>query len=280
MNLTFYDLKRDTIRDWNIRKMPLSQFILSCAVPYRDPPVPVLLIPPDVYSIVSLVHSKTQREVQKSAELFDTVDRFCRNCFTFSVREWTSDSEDLEHKCQISRNDWSIVMIANLNGTLFCWSFPDLDVYSDERLIGFISKALRGTFYQNYFQKFKNFPTGIGEGHVSFQEAVPNDRNTVVLVLNDNSISNNETLGIFRDLSREYGGDPAMHWFFFNPRSFWSPHYCPTTDGFPAFVFWRPFDRRGHVFKRVMSRDAVEDWAMSMKRGDQMLKWINSLRDN
>jgi hypothetical protein len=46
----------------------------------------------------------------------------------------------------------------------------------------------------------------------------------------------------------------------FNPKMYWAPPYCPTVDGFPAFVLWKEYDRQPIMFREDFSKDAIIDW--------------------
>jgi hypothetical protein len=85
---------------------------------------------------------------------------------------------------------------------------------------------------------------------------------TVVFFTNPSSPSNENAQRIFREVINFYSTE-RIGFFIFNPKTHWSPPYCPTVDGFPAFALWKEYDRQPIVFKEAFSKGAIIDWIAS-----------------
>jgi hypothetical protein len=245
-NVTFFDFRHDVTRVFDSR-VSLRQFVQSCVVPRSPSFSTVMLILP--LTLIALVDGDDPSNMRIANESRE----FLAGSFSVrhSVVEW-ADARPYLDLCLISRNDMSFILLMDLApGRQVCWLFPDMDFYSKERLGEFVRQGISRYLTPIQFDD----ADATGSANVTIPRPVP----AVVLFSNPGSLSNLVAEETFGGVAQAFSGRNVA-FIRFDQSKVKVPPYMPSTDGFPLIAFWGPNDKRPHVFREILSVEAVVAW--------------------
>jgi hypothetical protein len=252
VNLFFFDEKHGITR-WFDGDMTLEQFILSCAVPKRTPvPPPPRFLP---MRLLALLDQQNESSVRIARDSLAYIERQYGRQFQPTIVDW-SDATPYLPVCHISESDLSFVLFLDIpDGRKYCWLFPDMDLFTAEGLGGFVQSAIHGDFLDDYFID----EDGYSEVNVptTFARIIPGPLLSVLLLTNRNSSSNDFAQGVLDRIKTYF---PREKITFYTCETRRPASYVPSSDGFPLFVAWRPRDRQPHVFRGLLSVQALARW--------------------
>lgn len=174
--------------------------------------------------------------------------------------------EELRQIAQVSPSELSIFYLTfNENKVSKIYMFPDEDVYSNELLNSFISKA--------YTKKLDPVPISVTlpiNDHVNMiydiGKKVPSKNKYVVVYFKSkNSYDNLDATLLVYDVAK-LGFGPNVVFYMTDPSVINMPWFVPTLDDFPMIVMWKPNDFRPFVYSDIFKLENIERWIREMTK--------------
>jgi hypothetical protein len=253
-SLIFHNAKLHVTRVYD-GSVSVAQFVQTCAIAKRQKFELEWNVSPGNHSLVAML-SRPNVIVQRALDFVAARYSGILRCV---VLEWGRETDAYLDMCRISQNEATIIMLSEVDGSQFCFLYPNMDALSNENLEMFVSKGLARKYFENYFVEPGDISQREQQAGIPFQWVIPGRMLTVIFFTNPSSPSDRNAQRVFREVKNFYVTE-RVAFFIFNPKMHWAPPYCPTVDGFPTFALWKEYDRQPIVFKEEFSADAIIEW--------------------